>query len=279
MQSLGYKQYVAHGGDWGSMITGCCARRHPQHCVAYHSNFLMALTPPKDLYGILKSLVGLVTMPPLERKRLKATLYNFRYETAYQNIQGTKPQTLSYGLNDSPVGLLAWILEKFHTCSDCGEGGVEDSGLTKDEILTNVMIYWVTQSIASSHRIYYETLGHAPCARMLRGIGGYVAVPTGVIAADDLFNFPRFFADLNYNIKHWVVPPKGGHFFAFEQPEIFVREVTHFFKKVLDFEECKRSCPKPGQGRPLEAGRVVLLSLIAAGAVKLASSVLKRSRM
>ncbi|CAK0811733.1 unnamed protein product [Prorocentrum cordatum] len=121
---------------------------------------------------------------PLEGVR--DTMYFLRYETAYQRIQGTKPQSLSFGLNDSPAGLLAWLLEKFQSWSDCGRAGPEESGLTKDDILTNVMVYWTTQTIASSCRIYYETLGHAPARRKQAyflgsplNYHGYIAVPTG----------------------------------------------------------------------------------------------------
>eukprot|EP00927_Polykrikos_kofoidii_P055170 TRINITY_DN49457_c0_g1_i1.p1 TRINITY_DN49457_c0_g1~~TRINITY_DN49457_c0_g1_i1.p1 ORF type:complete len:440 (-),score=39.04 TRINITY_DN49457_c0_g1_i1:51-1370(-) len=258
MLQLGYTQYVAQGGDWGSVITSIIARRYPQHCVAYHSNMCISFTLPTDLYGIVKACSGLLTMSAQERQGFWATLYFLKHETAYQNIQGTKPQSLAYGLNDSPAGLLAWILEKFQSWSDCGKSGPEEAGLSKDDILTNVMVYWVTQTIASSCRIYYETLGTAPGVAKTLSSEGYVAVPTGVIWANDIFKFPRFLIELNYNLKQWSVLPKGGHFFAFEQPVAFVREVVHFFKKVIDFETCKRECPRQGQGRPIEKGRLVM---------------------
>lgn len=264
MLQLGYDQYAAQGGDWGSIITGICARQYPEHCVAYHTNMCVAAAPPTDLYGLMKTLFGLASMSAAERQGLRSTKYFMLYETAYQKIQGTKPQSLAYGLNDSPVGLLAWILEKFQSWADCGGGGPEKSGLTKDEILTNVMVYWVTQTIASSCRIYYETLGHSPKAPS-KGFGGYVAVPTGVLWANDIFKFPRFQAELQYNVKHWSVQTKGGHFFAFEQPQVFVAEVTHFFREVLSFEDCKRRTAKRGQGRPWELGRVLMYLAIMSG--------------
>lgn len=259
MQQLGYVQYVAQGGDWGSVITARCANLYPQHCVAYHSNMCVPLGLPTDLYAILKTMGGLIVSSE-GRSIFKSTLDFLRYETAYQQIQGTKPQSLSYGLNDSPVGLLAWILEKFQSWADCGSGPPENSGLTKDEILTNVMVYWVTQTIASSCRIYYEVLPYSPHAKPMNM--GYVAVPTGVLMTNDILCFPRFMLELYYNVKHWSVQKRGGHFFALEQPEAFIKEVVHFFKGVLDFEECKAKCPKPGQGRPLELGRLTMYSLL-----------------
>merc|ERR1712070_284574 len=120
-----------------------------------------------------------------EWEGLKSTFYFAKHEDGYQRIQGTKPQTLGYGLNDSPAGLLAWILEKFQSWSDSGSAGPETSGITKDEILTNVMVYWTTQTITSSCRLYYETLGHAPGQGLrLDAIPGYIAVPTGVLQAN-----------------------------------------------------------------------------------------------
>merc|ERR1719359_966152 len=97
-----------------------------------------------------------------ERQNLKDTLYYFRHEAAYMQIQGSKPRSLAYGMNDSPLGLLAWLLEKFQTWSDCGQGPPENSGISMDEILTNVSLYWFTQSIGSSFRLYYESLAIQP---------------------------------------------------------------------------------------------------------------------
>lgn len=266
MLQLGYAQYVAQGGDWGSIITAVCAYRFPNRCVAYHTNMPVPMTLPSDMYGMVRLLFGLVTMSRKERQGVRDTMYFMRYEDAYQRIQGTKPQSLSFGLNDSPTGLLAWLLEKFQSWSECGRAGPEQSGLTKDEILTNVMVYWTTQTIASSCRIYYETFGHAPVKRNQQYIlgsplnyHGYIPVPTGIILSpSEIFKFPRIVAELSYNLKHVTSPSVGGHFFAFEQPDMFVEDVVTFFKKVIDFGECKSSCPKFGQGRKMEHGRIIM---------------------
>jgi len=228
MQQLGYTQYAAQGGDWGSIITGICAYRFPEHCVAYHTNMPLPIKPPTDLYAFLRVLAGLITMDAKEWSGLKDTFYFMKHETAYQLIQGTKPQSLGYGLNDSPVGLLAWILEKFQSWSDCGSAGPQSSGLSQDDILTNVMVYWTTQTITSSCRIYYETLGHAPGKPLPLSMIGYIPVPTGILHANDLFKLPRFLADLNYNLKHVSRPVSGGHFFC-------VRKAARVCGRCLQF--------------------------------------------
>merc|ERR1712192_98694 len=164
-------------------------------------------------------------------------------------------------------GLLAWILEKFQSWSDSGGNDPESSGITMDEILTDVMLYWVTQCIGSSFRLYYETLILAP-GRKVEPILGYVPVPTGVIWANkELFKFPRHWAEVAYNLKHWSVQEKGGHFFALEQPDAFVQDVSHFFTNVIDFEECKKNPSKPGQGRGFEPGKYLFLAGLVAASV------------
>lgn len=258
MIQLGYEQYFAQGGDWGSIITGHCAFHFPQNCVAYHTNMPVPIGLPRNIHTGLKLLFGLATMSSSEREGVMSTLYFAKHEDGYQRIQGTKPQSLGYGLNDSPTGLLAWILEKFQSWSDCGAASPEASGITKDEILTNVMVYWTTQTITSSCRIYYETLPHAPGKGFrLEAMPGYIAVPTGVLQANDLFRFPRVLATLSYNLQSYRTHSRGGHFFALEQPDAYLQDVVGFFRDVLDFEDCKRRAPRPGQGPPLEAGRLL----------------------
>jgi len=275
MLQLGYEQYVAQGGDWGAIITGSIASQYPQHCVALHLNMCVAL-PPRDWYGMLKAMLGMLFISSEERRALASTYYFRKYESAYQNIQGTKPQSLAYGLNDSPVGLLAWILEKFQSWSDSRGGQPEDSGLTKDEILTDVMVYWLTESIASSFRLYYETLPHHPTAKGGSDFPPYVAVPTGVLwAKSELFKLPRHMAALGFNLKHWSPQDMGGHFFAFEKPKLMAADIQHFFHKVIDIEQCKAHPPRPGQGRPFEPGKYALLVLTA---VAVGSAVLDRIR-
>jgi pimeloyl-ACP methyl ester carboxylesterase len=150
-----------------------------------------------------------------------------RAEGGYSHIQGTKPQTLSYGLNDSPAGLAAWIVEKFRTWSDC-DGDVERS-FSKDELLTNITIYWATQTINSSTRIYYETqqtIWELKQDEMIR-------VPTGVaVFPKELSHPPREWAERSYNLQRWTQMPRGGHFAALEEPNLLVEDIRAFFRPL-----------------------------------------------
>jgi microsomal epoxide hydrolase len=147
-------------------------------------------------------------------------------ETGYQQIQGTKPQTLGYGLTDSPAGLAAWIVEKFRTWSDCG-GDVE-TRFTKDELLTNVMIYWITGSITSSTRLYYETMKSGRFGPAQQRI----ETPTGcAIFPKELYRAPRAWAERAFNVQQWTRMPRGGHFAALEEPGLLVEDVRSFFRK------------------------------------------------
>ena len=158
-------------------------------------------------------------LPLLEAQQFLKT------ETGYQQIQGTKPQTLAYGLTDSPAGLAAWIVEKFRTWSDCG-GDVEKR-FTKDEILTNVMIYWVTNSITSSTRLYYETMKSG----RFGPAGARIELPTGcAIFPKEIYRAPRAWAEKAFNVQQWSVMASGGHFAAMEEPKLFADDVREFFR-------------------------------------------------
>jgi epoxide hydrolase len=147
-------------------------------------------------------------------------------ETGYQQIQGTKPQTLGYGLNDSPAGLAGWILEKFRTWSDCD--GDPLSIFTIDELLTNITVYWVTATINSSTRMYYESMKSKRF-----GTGERVEQPVGVANfPKELYRPPRAWAETRYNIQRWEVFDKGGHFAAMEQPDVLVHEIREFFREM-----------------------------------------------
>jgi pimeloyl-ACP methyl ester carboxylesterase len=147
-----------------------------------------------------------------------------REESGYAIEQGTKPQTLGAALNDSPAGLLAWIVEKFRTWSDCD--GHPENCFTRDQLLTNVMLYWVTETITSSARLYRETRTSAiPQDR--------VGVPTGVARyPKEVLRYPRAWVELRYNVTHWTDMPRGGHFAAMEQPALFADELRSFFRTV-----------------------------------------------
>jgi microsomal epoxide hydrolase len=220
MARLGYARYGAQGGDWGAIISTENALVDPAHCAGIHLNMVIALPPQ----GVADPMAGLDDT----EKKAVADLFAFqKNETGYQQIQGTKPQTLGYGLNDSPAGLAAWIVEKFRTWSDC-DGDVEKR-FSKDELLTNVMIYWVTQSITSSTRLYCETMraGRFGAAQQR------IETPTGcAIFPKEIYRAPRAWAERAYNVQHWTAMPAGGHFAALEEPKRLVDDVRAFFRKV-----------------------------------------------
>jgi microsomal epoxide hydrolase len=161
-----------------------------------------------------------------QEQRWVAELAQFQAgETGYQQIQGTKPQTLGYGLTDSPAGLCAWIVEKFRTWTDCG-GDVE-SVLGKDELLANVTLYWVTATINSSIRLYYETMKSG----RIGVTQGRIEVPTGIaVFPKEIYKPPRAWAEKAYDLRQFSVFERGGHFAALEQPEALVADVRSFFR-------------------------------------------------
>jgi microsomal epoxide hydrolase len=219
MERLGYERYGAQGGDWGAIIGRSLAGNHPDHVIGLHSNFMSGGPPP----GVSDPNEG---VPEAELALRSERTEAFAEGSAYQAIQGTKPQTLGYGLNDSPAGLAAWIVEKFHGWSD-NDGNVE-SAFTRDQILTNITLYWVTESIASSTRIYYESR-HTPSARPVR----YVEVPTGVaVFPKEIYFTPRRWAEARYNVVRWTMMPRGGHFAALEEPELLLEDVRAFFRDL-----------------------------------------------
>ena len=215
---LGYDRFVAQGGDWGSVITAALARDHADHVAAIHLNML----------GVRPN-TGPGTAPLTEEEQafLKAGEAWREEETGYQRIQGTRPQTLAYALTDSPVGLAAWIVGKFRAWSDC-DGDIE-SRFSKDQLLTNIMIYWVTGSIGSSIRLYYEAFRD----RSLRlDPNERIEVPAGYAAFREPFGTIRSWAERALNVQHWSEPPRGGHFAAMEEPELFVEDVRTFFRTI-----------------------------------------------
>ena len=173
---------------------------------------------------------GTLNQPP-EDKIATAFLHELRgwweREGGYSHIQATRPQTLGYGLNDSPAGLAAWIVEKFRVWSDCG-GDVE-SVFTRDELLTNVMIYWVTQTIVSSTRLYYESRERP----LSLSAGNRVKPPVAVtLFPKEIGMPPRALAERGLNIARWTEMPRGGHFAAMEQPELLAQDIREFFRSL-----------------------------------------------
>lgn len=213
MSRLGYDRYGAQGGDWGAVVTTQIGRGSADNgCVAIHLNMPLAAAP------------GPIETPTEdELAALKAIAHYQKWDSGYSKQQSTRPQTLGYGLADSPVGQLAWIVEKFRAWTDCD--GHPENALTRDEMLDDVMLYWATNSAASSARLYWESFGANDTAR--------VEVPTGVARfPKEIFRPPRSWCEAVYNITRWTEMPQGGHFAAFEQPELFVEDVRAFFGAV-----------------------------------------------
>ncbi len=218
MEELGYNRYVAQGGDWGSPITSWPGVLAPGGVAAIHLTLVFAGFPK----GKDDPFAG-VTVD--EKQRLDSSRAHMKDGTGYQAIQGTRPQTLGFGLNDSPAGLAAWITEKFESWTH-HEGNFE-TAVNRDELLTNIMIYWVTQSITSSCRLYYES-AHATNDLFANG---KIMTPTGcAIFPGELYQPPRAWAEALYNIQHWSTPAAGGHFAALEQPELLASDLRDFFR-------------------------------------------------
>ncbi len=222
MQRLGYEHYGAQGGDWGAIINRVHAARYPERMIGLHSNFVLA-NPPED-----PAVRAQVPQAELAARETRAAF--MANEVGYQQIQGTKPQTLGVALNDSPAGLASWIVEKFHGWSDIDQQSVDglEAKFTKDEILTDISLYWFTASITASTRIYYESRNF-PASEPL----GYVSVPTaGAIFPAEIYITPRLWAEGQYNIVRWTPMPRGGHFAAMEEPELLLEDVRAFFRTL-----------------------------------------------
>jgi len=217
MRRLGYARYGAQGGDWGAQVTTRIGARDADHCAGIHLNMPIA-GRPKDPGPLTDE----------EKADLAAMAHFQREESGYALEQGTKPQTLGVALNDSPAGLLAWIVEKFRTWSDCS--GHPEKTYARDQLITNVMLYWVTQTITSSARLYWETKHGGSWEEAPE----FVGVPTGVARypKEEVMRFPRHWVERHYNVTHWAVMPRGGHFPAMEQPALFVEDLQNFFRTV-----------------------------------------------
>ena len=215
MARLGYEQYVAQGGDWGAIVTMMTAAQDPDHCQAFHLNMVVAPPDPDTMDSLTER----------EQSAMAGMQHYQDYDSGYSKQQSTRPQTLGYGLADSATGQAAWILEKFWAWTDCD--GHPENVLTRDEILDDVMMYWITNSAASSARLYWQSFGGA------RG-GDPIATPMGgSIFPKEIFRSSKRWAEKRFsNIIHWNELDKGGHFAAFEQPEVFVDEVRACFRHV-----------------------------------------------
>ena len=220
MAALGHERFGAQGGDWGATVSSALGLDHPDRMIGVHLNFIAG-----------RFLLGGTLNEAQDDEVAKQYLSQLRkwwdLDGGYNHQQSTKPQTLSYGLNDSPVGLAAWIVEKFQTWSDCG--GDPERVLTRDELLTNVMIYWVTQTVRSSMQLYFESR-----ERPLRLSRGNRVTPPVAVALfpKEIPMPPRSLAERGYNIVRWTEMPKGGHFAAMEQPELLAADIREFFRPL-----------------------------------------------
>ncbi|MDA1074085.1 MAG: epoxide hydrolase [Proteobacteria bacterium] len=214
MARLGYTDYVAQGGDWGAVVTSHIGPVDPKHCKALHLNMVIAQPDPDTMADLTE----------LEKSALAGMQHYQTWDSGYSKQQGTRPQTLAYGLADSPSGQAAWILEKFWAWTDCD--GHPENVLTRDEMLDDIMLYWLTDSAGSSARLYWESFG---------GDNSFpIDTPTGgSIFPKEIFRSSRRWAEKRFsNLIHWNEFDKGGHFAAFERPEVFVNELRTCFRQV-----------------------------------------------
>ncbi len=215
MSRLGYGDgFVAQGGDWGSAVTTTLGQQAPSGLKAIHINMAVVRPGPEDMVDLTEA----------EKSGLAGMMDYSTNGNGYAQLQKTKPQTLGYSLADSPVGQAAWIYEKFHGWSDCGDD--PENAFGRDALLDNIMLYWLTNSGASSARLYWESFeSFAPQT---------VTVPTGIsVFPKEIFRISRRWADKVFKtIIHWNELPRGGHFAAFEVPDLFVGEVRDAFRSI-----------------------------------------------
>jgi epoxide hydrolase len=214
MVRLGYDRYVAQGGDWGSSVTTRIGAQDLGHCAGIHVNMPIAFPTPEDMANLDEA----------EKAALGKLQHYQSHDSGYSKQQSTRPQTVGYGLADSPAGQAAWILEKFWAWTD-NDGHPEDT-LSRDELLDNVMVYWLTGAAASSARLYWESFNQ---------FGGVVVpVPAGVtLFPREIFSASKRWAERTYtDLRYWNEVDRGGHFAAFEQPDLFVDELRACFREL-----------------------------------------------
>jgi microsomal epoxide hydrolase len=217
VETLGFKKFAVQGGDWGAGIASVIGQKYPSSVCGIHLNLLFA---PRDQTA---------ASFPEETQYLAKLKHWLKEETGYQQIQGTKPQTLAFALTDSPAGLAAWMVEKFRSWSDCD--GIPENAINRDWMLANISLYWFTGAIGSSFWPYYGRL-HASGwptspSRPVNVPTGYAAFPKEIIVP------PRSVAEKTYtNIQRWTEMKKGGHFAALEQPAALADEIRQFFRPL-----------------------------------------------
>ena len=214
MLRLGYSRYVAQGGDWGAIVTTTIGEQNLGHCEGIHVNMLVVEPDPATMDELTAS----------EQDAIADVQYYYKSDSGYSKQQSTRPQTLGYGLTDSPVGQMTWVLEKFYAWMDCN--GHPENVLTKDQLLDNVMLYWCTASAVSSARLYWESFNDLSLAE--------ISLPVGCsVYPKDIFRGSRRWAERRFkNLVHWNEFDKGGHFAALERPETFIDEVRSCFRAL-----------------------------------------------
>ena len=214
MLRLGYSQYFAQGGDWGAIVTAAIGVQNKGHCRGIHMNMPIAPPDPEQMDDLTE----------LEKRALNAMQFYQEQDSGYSKQQSTRPQTLGYGLADSPIGQAAWILEKFYQWMDCD--GHPENIASRDELLDNVMFYWLPDAAASSARIYWESFGSTGTEP--------IDIPVGCsIFPKEIFQTSERWARKRFKqLVHFDVLDKGGHFAAFEQPEAFVEQIQKCFRKM-----------------------------------------------
>ncbi|MCU1501898.1 MAG: putative epoxide hydrolase [Ilumatobacteraceae bacterium] len=215
MAALGYEQFGAQGGDWGSAVTTALGVRHPDRCIGIHLN-MVSVGPGKN-----------DDMTDAERAAIAALEDHRAWGMGYSTQQSTRPQTLGYGLVDSPAAQAAWIVEKFWAWAD--HSGHPEDTFTRDRLLDNVMHYWLPAAGASSARLYWESFNRFRSSEPINAPAGMSLFPK------EIFRPSRRWAERRFtDIRHWHELDSGGHFAAFEQPDVFVDEVRSFFRMVRD---------------------------------------------
>ena len=214
MARLGYDHYFAQGGDWGAMVTTHIGLQDKEHCDAIHLNMPVVIPDANTM----------AELTPSEQASLMSMKFYQDWDSGYSKQQSTRPQTVGYGLVDSPSGQAAWIIEKFYQWTDCN--GHPENAISRDELLDNVMMYWLSKSAASSARLYWESFKNPPQDE--------VDVPTGcsIFPKEIVRPSERWIRKRFTNLKYYNELEKGGHFAAFEQPEIFLQEIRTYFRSL-----------------------------------------------
>jgi pimeloyl-ACP methyl ester carboxylesterase len=218
MQELGYEKYGVHGGDFGAGVSTALSMKYPENIIGMHLNYI-----PGNYVPVLEENEA---FSQEENTYLDQEEEWYSREGGYSLEQNTKPLTLAYGLNDSPIGLCAWIVEKMYGWADCR--GYIGNVFTMDELLSNVTLYWVTETIHSSVRLYNENSKNP----LIIGKDSYIKIPVGIahFRYEDPFP-PRRFIERGFNIQHWSEFPVGGHFPAMELPKLLAGDILEFFSK------------------------------------------------